>query len=101
MRTTDRADQAAAPPDVGMAVHYGGLCLKILTALPADPLEALTPGDRRRLADQARASLRALVPAATRRLLDRGRCAQLVDRRMRWMLAQATTAQAGPGKGER
>ena len=54
MRTTDRADRPAAPPDVGMAVHYGGLCLKTLTALPADPLEALTPGDRR-LPDRAKA----------------------------------------------
>ena len=79
----------ALPADVAM--HYGGLCLKTMTAAPIDPLEALTPGDHRRLADQARASLRALVPAATRRLLDRGRCSQLVDQRMRWLLTQRGT----------
>ena len=90
------SDPTAAPPQ-----YYGGLCLKTMEAPPTDPLEALTPGDRRRLADQARASLRALVPAATRRLLDRGRCAQLVDRRMRWMLAQRMAAQAGPERGTR
>lgn len=81
----------ALPADVAVAMHYGGLCLKTMMAAPIDPLEMLTPGDRKRLADQAHASLRALVPAATRRLLDRGRCSQLVDQRMRWLLTQRGT----------
>lgn len=69
-------------------MRYEGLCFKTVSAGPGDPLDSLTSRDRSRLACEARAHLAGTVPAATRRLLERGRCIQMVERRMRWLMAQ-------------
>lgn len=67
-------------------MRYEGLCYKTVSAGPGDPLDTLNGRDRLRLAYEARAQLARVVPAATRRLLERGRCFQMVERRMRWLL---------------
>lgn len=66
---------------------YGGLCLKTMSAETSDPLALLSIRTYARLSAQAHAQLAGVVPAPTRRLLERGRCVQLVEHRMRRILA--------------
>ena len=72
---------------------YEGLCLKTMTAAPADPLADLPPPELRRLETQARADLLRKVPYL-RALLAQGKCRAAIRHRMCYLLAGPSTLPA-------